>query len=285
MNQELQIRLHKFDKMNTDSNVLIIGPDENKKTSIVKNILQAKQDDITKIVVFSDKPEYDQLQVQIINDYLPKNDQASDCDIDAVDASDSSDKDKNIGYYFKIFDQFDNDVLEKLSDCDCVILDIKQNEIVPENIFSKDRLCIVCTTQYNTLTESTRQSLNYMFMLDKLENRRKLWIECCGIIQKFKVFSKLLDICTRNDEFFLINNNGDSNKAEDHIFWGKCEFVQDVYEDSSLDESAEKSNETQGTQVDTTVDATVVGTTENNTQTLGQQQTVDKKRDDTCVIL
>jgi hypothetical protein len=56
-----------------------------------------------------------------------------------------------------------------------------------------------------------------------MNNRRRLYENYGSAFPSFEFFCQMMDQCTQNYECLVINNNTQSNKLEDTIFWYKAE--------------------------------------------------------------
>jgi len=60
-----------------------------------------------------------------------------------------------------------------------------------------------------------------------MNNRRRLFENYGSAFPSFVFFCQMMDQCTQNYECLVINNNTQSNKLEDTIFWYKAEVHGD----------------------------------------------------------
>lgn len=70
-----------------------------------------------------------------------------------------------------------------------------------------------------------RTNVDYVFILREpyMNNRRRLFENYGSAFPSFEFFCQIMDQCTQNYECIVINNNTQSNKIEDTIFWYKAE--------------------------------------------------------------
>lgn len=74
-----------------------------------------------------------------------------------------------------------------------------------------------------------RTNVDYVFILREpyLSNRRRIFDNYGAAFPSFEFFCQIMDQCTQNYECLVINNNSQSNKLEDLIFWYKAEMHGD----------------------------------------------------------
>ena len=75
------------------------------------------------------------------------------------------------------------------------------------------------------ITPDLRTNLDYIFIFKEniLSNRKRIYENFAGFIPNFATFSKIMDQCTEDYACLVVNNNTNSNKLEDNIFWYKAE--------------------------------------------------------------
>jgi hypothetical protein len=73
---------------------------------------------------------------------------------------------------------------------------------------------------------SLRTNVDYVFILREpyLSNRKRIFENYGSAFPNFEFFCQIMDQCTQNYECLVINNNTQSNKLEDAIFWYKAEM-------------------------------------------------------------
>ena len=71
----------------------------------------------------------------------------------------------------------------------------------------------------------SRSMVDYIFILrDNCMNARKILYEhYASMFPTFEMFCQVMDQCTENYECIVINNNAESNKISDKVFWYKAE--------------------------------------------------------------
>jgi hypothetical protein len=76
---------------------------------------------------------------------------------------------------------------------------------------------------------SLRTNVDYVFILREpyMSNRKRIFENYGSAFPSFEFFCQIMDQCTQNYECLVINNNTQSNKLEDAIFWYKAEMHTD----------------------------------------------------------
>jgi hypothetical protein len=71
-----------------------------------------------------------------------------------------------------------------------------------------------------------RTNVDYVFILREpyKNNRQRLFTNYGSAFPSFEFFCQMMDQCTQNYECLVINNNTQSNKMEDTIFWYKADI-------------------------------------------------------------
>lgn len=67
-----------------------------------------------------------------------------------------------------------------------------------------------------------RRQIDYVFMFKEktnVSNKKKLYENYAGMFPTFEVFCKVLDTCTENYDCLVIDNNSNSDRVEDCVFW------------------------------------------------------------------
>jgi hypothetical protein len=74
-----------------------------------------------------------------------------------------------------------------------------------------------------------RTNVDYVFILREpyMSNRKRIYENYGSAFPTFEFFCQIMDQCTQNFECLVINNNTQSNKLEDAIFWYKAEIHGD----------------------------------------------------------
>jgi hypothetical protein len=60
-----------------------------------------------------------------------------------------------------------------------------------------------------------------------MNNRQRLYQNYGSAFPSFEFFCQMMDQCTQNFECLVVNNNTQSNKLEDTIFWYKADIHGD----------------------------------------------------------
>ncbi len=71
----------------------------------------------------------------------------------------------------------------------------------------------------------SRSMVDYVFILrdNCMTTRKSLYERYAGMFPTFEMFCQVMDQCTENYECIVINNNAESNKLSDKVFWYKAE--------------------------------------------------------------
>lgn len=88
------------------------------------------------------------------------------------------------------------------------------------------KLLTLITSQYAMgLPPNLRTNIDYTFILkeNNYANRKRLYENYAGMFPTFESFCSVLDQTTQNYECLVINNNSNSNKLEDQVFWYKAD--------------------------------------------------------------
>ena len=120
-----------------------------------------------------------------------------------------------------------------------VILD----DCLYDNTWAKDKLMrllfmngrhwkvmLVITMQYPLgIPPNLRTNIDYVFILREpyITNRKRIYENYAGMFPTFESFCQVMDQCTENYECLVINNNSNSNKLHDQIFWYKANSHKD----------------------------------------------------------
>ncbi len=75
------------------------------------------------------------------------------------------------------------------------------------------------------ISPQLRGNIDYVFILREniVSNRKRIYEHYAGMFPTFEMFCKVMDQCTENFECLVIDNNTQSNRIEDQIFWYKAE--------------------------------------------------------------
>ena len=82
------------------------------------------------------------------------------------------------------------------------------------------------TMQYSLgIPPNLRTNVDFVFLLRESyhSNRKRLYEHYAGMFPNFDIFCQVMDQCTENYECLVINNNANSNKLEDMVFWYKAD--------------------------------------------------------------
>ena len=120
-----------------------------------------------------------------------------------------------------------------------VILD----DCLYDNTWAKDKLMrllfmngrhwkvmLIITMQYPLgIPPNLRTNIDYVFILREpyITNRKRIYENYAGMFPTFESFCQVMDQCTENYECLVINNNSNSNKLHDQIFWYKANSHKD----------------------------------------------------------
>jgi|TARA_B110000208_G_C11790670_1_gene437371 hypothetical protein len=89
------------------------------------------------------------------------------------------------------------------------------------------KVLFMITMQYALgIPPNLRTNIDYVFILREnyVSNRKRLYEHYAGMFPTFEMFCQVMDQCTENYECLVIDNNAQSNKLEDQVFWYKaCE--------------------------------------------------------------
>ena len=74
-----------------------------------------------------------------------------------------------------------------------------------------------------------RTNVDYVFILREpyMNNRRRIYENYGSVFPSLEFFCQVMDQCTQNYECLVVNNNTQSNKLEDAIFWYKATIHPD----------------------------------------------------------
>jgi hypothetical protein len=88
-------------------------------------------------------------------------------------------------------------------------------------------LMLLITMQHPLgIPPSLRTNVDFVFILREnvVSNRKKIWVNYAGMFPTFDAFCQVMDQCTEDYECLVINNNVQSNKLEDQVFWYKADI-------------------------------------------------------------
>ena len=87
------------------------------------------------------------------------------------------------------------------------------------------KVMLIITMQYPLgIPPNLRTNIDYVFILREpyINNRKRIYENYAGMFPTFESFCQVMDQCTENFECLVINNNSNSNKLTDQIFWYKA---------------------------------------------------------------
>ena len=114
-----------------------------------------------------------------------------------------------------------------LDDCSWV------NDKFLGTIFSDGRhlkILFLLTMQYALdIPPKSRTKVDFVFILrdNCISNRKRLYENYGGMFPTFEMFCQVMDQCTGDYECLVINNNTESNKLEDQVWWYKADSHSD----------------------------------------------------------
>ncbi len=88
------------------------------------------------------------------------------------------------------------------------------------------KIMLIITMQYPLgIPPNLRTNIDYVFILREpyISNRKRIYENYAGMFPTFESFCQIMDQCTENYECLVINNNAQSNRLQDQIFWYKAE--------------------------------------------------------------
>jgi len=85
-------------------------------------------------------------------------------------------------------------------------------------------LTILIMSYIMDIPPKLRTNIDYVFILkeNNVNNRRKIYDNYANIFATFDEFCQVMDACTDDYECIVINNNTQSNKITDQVFWYKA---------------------------------------------------------------
>ena len=116
---------------------------------------------------------------------------------------------------------------------DCMYDDSWTNDRNIRYLFMNGRHCKVffmIAMQYPLgIPPMLRTNVDYVFILREPSpsNRRRIFENYGSAFPSFEFFCQIMDQCTQNYECLVIDNNSQSSKLEDTIFWYKAEMHGD----------------------------------------------------------
>ncbi len=116
---------------------------------------------------------------------------------------------------------------------DCMYDDSWTRDVNIRYLFMNGRwlkVFFLITMQYPLgIQPALRTNVDYVFILREpyASNRKRIYENYGSAFPSFEFFCQVMDQCTQNYECIVINNNTQSNKLEDAIFWYKAELRGD----------------------------------------------------------
>jgi hypothetical protein len=92
------------------------------------------------------------------------------------------------------------------------------------------KVFFIITMQYPLgIQPALRTNVDYTFILREpyMTNRQRIFQNYGAAFPSFEFFCQVMDQCTQNYECLVMNNNTQSNKLEDAVFWYKAEMHPD----------------------------------------------------------
>ncbi len=92
------------------------------------------------------------------------------------------------------------------------------------------KVFFLITMQYPLgIQPALRTNVDYVFILREpyQTNRERIYKNYGAAFPSFEFFCQVMDQCTQNYECLVINNNTQSNKLEDSVFWYKADMHPD----------------------------------------------------------
>jgi hypothetical protein len=116
---------------------------------------------------------------------------------------------------------------------DCMYDDSWTHDINIRYLFMNGRwlkVFFIITMQFPLgIQPALRTNVDYVFILREpyMNNRKRIYENYGSAFPNFEFFCQIMDQCTQNYECLVINNNTQSNKLEDTIFWYKANIHPD----------------------------------------------------------
>lgn len=88
------------------------------------------------------------------------------------------------------------------------------------------KIMLIITMQYPLgIPPNLRTNIDFVFILREpyLSNRKRIWENYASMFPTLESFCAVMDQTTENFECLVINNNSQSNKLNDQVFWYKAE--------------------------------------------------------------
>lgn len=88
------------------------------------------------------------------------------------------------------------------------------------------KILFMITMQYALgIPPNLRTNIDYVFILREnyVSNRKRLYEHYAGMFPTFEMFCQVMDQCTENYECLVVDNNAQSNRLDDQVFWYKAD--------------------------------------------------------------
>jgi hypothetical protein len=89
---------------------------------------------------------------------------------------------------------------------------------------------LIITMQFTMgIPPHLRANVDYVFIMrnNMIKEREKLFNQYAGMFPNFHVFNKVMDQCTANYDFLVIDKKSQSNRLQDQVFWYKADMKID----------------------------------------------------------
>jgi hypothetical protein len=228
----MTLNLKKFDikSISDDSIVVFVARRRSGKSVLVKNLLYHHQDIPIATVISTTETAN-----RFYGDIVPSlfiHDKISPCLLDNVVKRQKiikkkMDKDKRRNGHTNI----DPRALLVMDDC---LYDRSwiNNENIRE-VFMNGRhwkIFFLLTLQYPLgIPPVLRTNIDFVFIgrENNFNNRRRIYENYASMFPTFEMFCSVMDQCTENFEFLVIQVNSESNKLQDQVFWYKASMRDD----------------------------------------------------------
>ncbi len=112
---------------------------------------------------------------------------------------------------------------------DCLYDNAWKNDKSIREVFFNGRHWVVLAVfllQYPLgISPQLRTNIDFVFIFREniVSNRRRIYEQYAGMFKTFDMFCSVMDQCTENFECLVINNNVQSNRIEDQVYWYKAD--------------------------------------------------------------
>lgn len=223
----MTLNLKKFDlrKISDDSTVVFVSKRRGGKSTLVKNILWHHQDMPIATIISTTEPAN-----RFFGDIVPSlfiHDKITPCLLENVVKRQKiikkkMDKETRRSGHTNI----DPRALLVMDDC---LYDKSwiNNENIRE-IFMNGRhwnIFFMLTMQYPLgIPPVLRANIDFVFIgrENNVNNRKRIYDNYASMFPTFEMFCSVMDQCTENYEFLVVQVNSDSNRLQDQVFWYKA---------------------------------------------------------------